>query len=51
MGMYRLGDIIRMTRKSLSITQEQLSDGICSVKPYQELKPEDKTRVKTPMSY
>lgn len=31
MGMYRLGDIIRMTRKSLSITQEQLSDGICSV--------------------
>lgn len=31
MGMYRLGDIIRMTRKSLSITQEQLCDGICSV--------------------
>lgn len=31
MGRYRLGDIIRMTRKSLSITQEQLSDGICSV--------------------
>ncbi|BCK00045.1 helix-turn-helix domain-containing protein [Anaerocolumna chitinilytica] len=31
MGIYRLGDIIRMTRKSLSITQEQLCDGICSV--------------------
>lgn len=31
MGRYRLGDIIRMTRKSLSITQEQLSDSICSV--------------------
>lgn len=31
MGRYRLGDIIRMTRKSLSITQEQLSNGICSV--------------------
>lgn len=31
MGRYRLGDIIRMTRKSLSITQEQLSDEICSV--------------------
>jgi len=31
MGMYRLGDIMRMTRKSLSITQEQLSEGICSV--------------------
>ncbi len=31
MGRYRLGDIIRMTRRSLSITQEQLSDGICSV--------------------
>lgn len=30
MGRYRLGDIIRMTRKSLSITQEQLCDGICS---------------------
>lgn len=31
MGRYRLGDTIRMTRKSLSITQEQLSDEICSV--------------------
>lgn len=31
MGRYRLGDIIKMTRKSLSITQEQLSDDICSV--------------------
>lgn len=30
MGRYRLGDIIRMTRKSLSITQEQLCEGICS---------------------
>jgi len=30
MGRYRLGDIVRMTRKSLSITQEQLSDEICS---------------------
>ncbi len=30
MGRYRLGDIIRMTRKSLSITQEQLCDQICS---------------------
>jgi len=31
MGKYRLGDIICMTRKSLSITQEKLSEGICSV--------------------
>jgi transcriptional regulator with XRE-family HTH domain len=31
MGKYRLGDIICMTRKSLSITQEQLCEGICSV--------------------
>lgn len=31
MGRYRLGNIIRMTRKSLSITQEQLSEGICSI--------------------
>lgn len=31
MGIYRLGDIIRMYRKSLSITQEQLCNGICSV--------------------
>ncbi|HKL80829.1 MAG TPA: helix-turn-helix transcriptional regulator [Mobilitalea sp.] len=30
MGRYRLGDIISMTRKSLSITQEQLCNGICS---------------------
>lgn len=31
MGRYRLGDIIGLTRKSLSITQEQLSEDICSV--------------------
>lgn len=31
MGRYRLGDIVRMTRKSLSITQEQLCNDICSV--------------------
>ncbi len=31
MGRYRLGDIISMTRKSLSITQEQLCEDICSV--------------------
>ena len=31
MGRYRLGDIIRMTRKSLSITQEELCEDICSV--------------------
>ena len=31
MGRYRLGDIVRMTRKSLCITQEQLADEICSV--------------------
>ena len=30
MGRYRLGDIVRMTRKSLSISQEKLCDGICS---------------------
>ncbi|NLO08982.1 MAG: helix-turn-helix domain-containing protein [Clostridiales bacterium] len=30
MGRYRLGDIVRMTRKSLSITQEQLCEDICS---------------------
>lgn len=30
MGRYRLGDIVRMTRKSLSITQEQLCEEICS---------------------
>lgn len=31
MARYRLGDIVRMTRKSLSITQEQLCEDICSV--------------------
>lgn len=30
MGRYRLGDIVRMTRKSLGITQEQLCNDICS---------------------
>lgn len=31
MGRYRLGDIVRLARKSLSITQEQLCEDICSV--------------------
>ena len=31
MGRYRLGNIIQMTRKSLSITQEKLCEDICSV--------------------
>lgn len=31
MARYRLGDIVRMTRKSLLITQQQLCEGICSV--------------------
>ncbi|TAH74991.1 MAG: XRE family transcriptional regulator, partial [Anaerolineaceae bacterium] len=31
MARYRLGDIVGMTRKSLSITQEQLCEDICSV--------------------
>ncbi len=37
MGRYRLGDTIRMTRKSLSITQEQLCEGICSVETLSRL--------------
>ncbi len=31
MANYRVGDVIRLTRKAAGITQEQLSDGICSV--------------------
>ena len=31
MGRYRLGDIVGMARRSLSITQEQLCEDICSV--------------------
>jgi transcriptional regulator with XRE-family HTH domain len=31
MGRYRLGDTVRMARKSLGITQEQLCEEICSV--------------------
>lgn len=37
MGRYRLGDIVRMTRKSLSITQEQLCASICSVETLSRL--------------
>jgi transcriptional regulator with XRE-family HTH domain len=37
MGRYRLGDIVRMSRKSLSITQEQLSEDICSVETLSRL--------------
>lgn len=31
MANYRIGDVIRLTRKALEISQEELSDGICSV--------------------
>lgn len=31
MANYRAGDVIRLTRKAARLTQEQLSDGICSV--------------------
>lgn len=31
MANYRAGDVIRMTRNAVGITQEDLSDGICSV--------------------
>ena len=31
MANYRVRDVIRLTRKAAGITQEQLSDGICSV--------------------
>lgn len=31
MAAYKLGQVIKMTRENLGITQEELSDGICSV--------------------
>ena len=31
MANYRVGDVIRLTRKAAGITQEELSDGVCSV--------------------
>ena len=31
MGMYQFGEIIKRNRENLGITQEELSDGICSV--------------------
>lgn len=31
MGVYQVGEVIRRTRESLGITQETLSEGICSV--------------------
>lgn len=31
MGIYQVGEVIRRTRESMGITQEKLSDGICSV--------------------
>lgn len=32
MGVYQVGEVIKRTRESLSITQEELCDGICSTK-------------------
>lgn len=31
MGVYLVGQVIKRTRESLGMTQEELSDGICSV--------------------
>lgn len=31
MADYRAGDVIRLTRNAVGMTQEELSDGICSV--------------------
>ena len=31
MSNYNVGDIIRLTRQSVEMSQEELSDGICSV--------------------
>ena len=31
MSNYNIGDIVRMTRQAMGISQEELSDGICSV--------------------
>ena len=31
MEVYNMGEVIQKRRKSLGITQEQLSEGICSV--------------------
>lgn len=32
MGVYQIGEVIKRTRENLSMTQEELSDGICSVR-------------------
>lgn len=31
MGIYAVGEVIRRTRESLGMTQEELCDGICDV--------------------
>ena len=31
MANYKAGDVIRLTRNAVGMTQEELSDGICSV--------------------
>lgn len=37
MANYRAGDVIRLTRNAVGMTQEQLSDGICSVETLSRL--------------
>lgn len=37
MGIYRIGDVIRSTRESLGITQEELCEGICTVETLSRL--------------
>lgn len=37
MGIYRIGDVLRSTRESLGITQEELCEGICTVETLSRL--------------
>lgn len=45
MANYRAGDVIRMTRNAVGITQEDLSDGICSVETLSRIENGDRKSV------
>ncbi len=40
MANYRANDVIRLTRKAVGLSQEAISEGICSVETFLELKEE-----------
>ena len=47
MANYKAGDVIRLTRNAVGMTQEELSDGICSVETLSRIENNNLTEQQT----